>query len=651
MKKVFLSLLMLMLASAAWAVDIVFDATVDVGNGSSTAGEFTMIKDGIIVHVEQGVANGTHYRFYKNKKVTISSEIGPMDQIVFDCVSAGDEQYGSGGFTVDIGTYIPQGKQGVGAGNSDVVVFTASNFQVRATKIIVTVGEVAGLSAPYIAPASGTYYGPVEVSMMCITGGAKIYYTVDGSDPTTSSTEYTAPFMINETSTVKAISVKDDVVSEVVTASYSIEPPSNICLGDLDGLSDGEVVAFNHEATVLYQYNQYLYLKDECGYGQVYGSTGQTYSTGDIIPPGWGGTKMTYKGQVELGRPTGFQPATRNENIQPEPITIPMMGENTWAHYVILNDVIIDTVHQLLIDLDGNSCRYSPQLSNSYVMEPQSVIGIVTSYQYGDTMAYGLLIIEEMILPPPPIVCCLPDLYELNKGEVAQFECPLTVIYHNGRYLYVKDSCGNYGLIYGSNVGGPFENGDQIIGQASWTEYQRMKQLTNDGEWTKIGKTNPVEPIVLAVEELSTEMAHWFVKLVGVNLVLADDDYTYADDGTDRIIMFNKFNVEVTEVGNGGGNLHPDASVDPNQDNEVNIADVWELINRILTDRTTPEWVGGDGTYDITGFVAVYNNKLEIYPIKIEHHGGQYVLIGDVNGDGEVNIADVNCIINLILWN
>ena len=49
MKKVLFSLLMLMAASAAWAVDIVFDATVDVGNGSSAAGEFCIEKDGVSI--------------------------------------------------------------------------------------------------------------------------------------------------------------------------------------------------------------------------------------------------------------------------------------------------------------------------------------------------------------------------------------------------------------------------------------------------------------------------------------------------------------------------------------------------------------------------------------------------------------------------
>lgn len=422
---------------------------------------------------------------------------------------------------------------------------------------------------------------------------------------------------------------------------------SAVCLGDLEGLADRDTVVFNHEATVLYQSGSNLYLRDECdgvyGYGLIYGSTGQTYRTGDVIPPGWGGVKKTYNGHAELTNLTGFQPAIRSEVIYPEVITIPQVGEELWAHYVMLKGVYIDQEHQLVIDQQGNSCPYFPQLSRT--VDPtqlQDIFAIVTSYKSEPQL---LIIEESLVFPPRPGVCCFADLYEYQKGREVEFECPLTVIYHNGNNLYVKDSCGEYGLIYGYNVGGPFVNGDQIIGSASWTEYQSNKQITNHGEWTKIGETAPVEPVVVPIEELTTDMVHWYVKLERVSLV--EDDYgILIEDETGTVVMFNKFGIEITEDYGTGGQLYP---CDLNQDNEVNIADINDLIDRILSGRTQPEWVGGDGTYDIIGFVTVYRGQIEIYPVKISHHGGHYVLTGDINGDGELNIADVNCIIDYIL--
>ncbi len=74
-----------------------------------------------------------------------------------------------------------------------------------------------------VLPAAGTFYGSKSVSITCATKGATIYYTTDGSEPTTNSTEYTAPFSITETTTVKAVAVKTGMVdSDVVSATYTL---------------------------------------------------------------------------------------------------------------------------------------------------------------------------------------------------------------------------------------------------------------------------------------------------------------------------------------------------------------------------------------------------------------------------------------------
>ena len=273
MRKIFTLFTMCMLAASAWAIDITFDATVDVGTGSSTAGEFTITKDGITLHEEQGVANGSHYRFYKNKKLTVTSEIGNITGVVFTCVGANDGQYGPAGFTANVGNYSYDENLGIWTGDNASIIFDATNFQVRATKIVVTVGGEVGLMAPNITPASGTFYAPIEVSMHCINDGAKIYYTLDGSNPTTASTEYTAPFTLSENTTVKAISALDGETSDVVTASYVFTDAPVFGLGDMFSAEDESDHVFTHDAIVIWQggnNNNYLYLKDETGYGLIY---------------------------------------------------------------------------------------------------------------------------------------------------------------------------------------------------------------------------------------------------------------------------------------------------------------------------------------------------------------------------------------------
>ena len=615
MRKIFTLLTMCMLASAAWAVDIVFDATVDLGTGSSTAGEFTVVKDGITMHVEQGVANGQHYRFYKNYKVTITSEIGDMTGIVFECVGSNEGQYGPAGFTVDLGTYGYNDHLGNWIGGASQVVFTATNFQVRATKVTVTVGGEVGLLAPNITPATGTYYESVEVKMTCATDGAKIYYTLDGSNPTASSTLYngafTVPFELGKTVTVKAVSVKDDKTSDVKTASYTFAEAPQFGWADMFNTADNTNVTFTYPSIVLWQSGINMYVKDDTGYGLVYQSTGQTYQIGDIIPAGFSGVKTTYNNHPELQSPKGFQAATQFVDLAPEIITPNQVDDAHWAHYVLLKNVTVavDGTGGTFTDANGNSCTY---FNNTFNVAPPTdggvhdVYGIVAAYRE----VFQILPISYDEAPPregPTDVASIEELYGLQQGKLGHFTTPLTAIYQNGPNLYVEDYMGSYSLVYGT-LNETFENGDYILdAEASWTLYQNNKQmLPVPTTFVKFGHASPVEPQIMPIEEVMTDMVHWYLGFEDVNIVLPTGEETniMMVDETGSMILFDKFNV-------------------------------------------MEEGATYDGKYYVEGFLTVYRDALEFYPILIK--GGLEPVRGDVNGDGEVNIADVNCVIDVIL--
>jgi len=85
-------------------------------------------------------------------------------------------------------------------------------------------------SAPTFSPAAGSYSSTQSVTLSDATSGATIYYTIDGSTPTASSTAYTGPITVSSTETLEAIAVATGD-SAVASAVYSISSQPNFVLG------------------------------------------------------------------------------------------------------------------------------------------------------------------------------------------------------------------------------------------------------------------------------------------------------------------------------------------------------------------------------------------------------------------------------------
>ena len=79
--------------------------------------------------------------------------------------------------------------------------------------------------APNFSVAAGTFSTNQSVALSSVTAGAAIYYTTDGSKPTTASTLYTGPISVNKTQTINAIAVSANLTtSPVASATYVIQP-------------------------------------------------------------------------------------------------------------------------------------------------------------------------------------------------------------------------------------------------------------------------------------------------------------------------------------------------------------------------------------------------------------------------------------------
>jgi hypothetical protein len=88
---------------------------------------------------------------------------------------------------------------------------------------------VVPAAAPAFSVAAGTYTGTQSVVLTSSTPGAAIYYTLDGTNPTTSSTLYSGPIAVSTTTTVKAIAVAAGFTdSPAASATYTIVLPAAV---------------------------------------------------------------------------------------------------------------------------------------------------------------------------------------------------------------------------------------------------------------------------------------------------------------------------------------------------------------------------------------------------------------------------------------
>jgi hypothetical protein len=93
-------------------------------------------------------------------------------------------------------------------------------------------------ATPSLSLASGTYSSPQSVSISDATSGATIYYTTDGSQPTSSSAIYTGPITVSSTESINALALASGyATSALATATYVIRYASPV-INSASGFAD-----------------------------------------------------------------------------------------------------------------------------------------------------------------------------------------------------------------------------------------------------------------------------------------------------------------------------------------------------------------------------------------------------------------------------
>ena len=91
---------------------------------------------------------------------------------------------------------------------------------------VASAAYIIAVPTPIFSPKAGTYTSAQSVAVTDSMSGATIYYTTDGSTPTSSSKLYTGPVVVSSSQTIKAIAVASGYGNSVVTtATYTVSAP------------------------------------------------------------------------------------------------------------------------------------------------------------------------------------------------------------------------------------------------------------------------------------------------------------------------------------------------------------------------------------------------------------------------------------------
>lgn len=400
MKKILLSIMMAVstigMVSAAEAT---FDFTdpvslgfiiPDLGGGSTNVDKTIVSGNVSIVCADNGTAPSNPTRFwggtkaidlraYKNATFTLTAKGDNITSIVIKGGKITNTL-----MSFDTGAY----DKGTWTGSSATVVITMLGT-VNFDSFVVTTVSASGVASPVFAPAGGEFYEAQNVVLTCPTEGATIYYTTDGTNPTTASKQYTAPIEVSATTTIKAIASKGGINSDVEEATYTIKAIPEVAdiaaflATNTSGQTKTDLYKINNSVKVLFQSKPYLYITDNTAYMQVYGQIDNMYKNGDIIPAGIIGSVAYYGGIPQMTpQVSSFAAATDGQEINPEVATVEELSADMINHYILLKNITVNSTEKTLTDVTGSIAFFNRFTGVNAPTDDQKydVWGIMNSY-------------------------------------------------------------------------------------------------------------------------------------------------------------------------------------------------------------------------------------------------------------------------------
>ena len=385
-----------------------------------------------------------------------------------------------------------------GSALQTITLSSTKRLYVKSITVYYNTGESTVVTMPVISPASKEFSEAFEATITCSTDGAQIYYTIDGTDPTTNSNLYNGTGVNIPTGsnvTLKAIATKSGMTnSGIASATYTyVDMTAYQCANIAEWLTKasadtshaytitGTVTAAVSSTTVSNGSDKrYLWITDDSGSTMVYGNN-FTYTAGQTFT-GLSGQYSLYQGNAQMQN-SNITSLTPGEGTAPQPkvMNVADITATNANSYIQLDNVTVNTSAKTFAQ-DGKTIAYYDKFSLNLFAEDgdYNVTGVAVAYN-GNMQVYPLTAEKAATVITP--------YWQIEEEN------------YNGKLVTVTyNSAGEYTFPTFYNPSEvPVTFSCKTVSAGTWSNYISLDTAT--GEVTEVKKCNNTDqqrPVVTA---------------------------------------------------------------------------------------------------------------------------------------------------------
>lgn len=190
--------------------------------------------------------SGTAVRLYGGGTLTFATAKGTISQVVFTTASGSSYQITAANSSFSEGSFNADAKTWTGNSSSFTLTNTATSGHYRIQAIAITYSPTGvAVTAPTIS--GETPFAESTTVSISIPDGTTVYYTTDGTTPTSASTQYTEAFTLTaDATTVKAVAIDQSGNASTVASKTFLKAITTQGAGTLESpYTAADVIALN----------------------------------------------------------------------------------------------------------------------------------------------------------------------------------------------------------------------------------------------------------------------------------------------------------------------------------------------------------------------------------------------------------------------